>query len=70
MVDRNLAADPLRAQLAAVNPRLQQARLGVDVAAYDRRLARANRYPAVGVVAGYGLNRNINNAAFAGHYAH
>ena len=66
VVDRNLADAPLRAQLTAANPRLQEARLGVDVAAYDRRLAHSNRYPTVGVLAGYGLNRNINNAAFAG----
>ena len=66
VVDRNLADAPLRAQLTAANPRLQEARLGVDVAAYDRRLAHSNRYPTVGVLAGYGLNRNINSAAFAG----
>ncbi|WP_375416691.1 TolC family protein [uncultured Hymenobacter sp.] len=66
VVARNLAREPLQAQLTAANPRLQQARLGVAVATYDRRLARANRYPSLGVVAGYGLNRNINNAAFAG----
>lgn len=66
VVVRDLAKEPLLTQLTAANPRLREARLGVDVATYDRRLARANRYPTVGVVAGYGLNQNINNAAFAG----
>jgi len=46
------------------NPRLAQARLGVDVATYDRRLVTAARFPQIGLVTGYGLNRNINNAQF------
>ena len=66
VVTRGLRADSLRAALLARNPRLAQARLGVDVAAYDRRLVRASRFPQIGLVTGYGLNRNINNAAFAG----
>ena len=32
----------------------------------DRRLVRASRFPRIGLVSGYGLTRNINNAAFAG----
>ena len=36
------------------------------MAAYDRRLVRASRFPQIGLVSGYGLTRNINNAAFAG----
>lgn len=48
------------------NPRLQQARTNIDVATYDRKLVRASRFPQIGLTSGYGLNRNINNAAFAG----
>ncbi|WP_167855072.1 TolC family protein [Hymenobacter wooponensis] len=48
------------------NPRLQQARTNIDVATYDRRLVRASRFPQVGLTSGYGLNRNINGAAFFG----
>ena len=38
----------------------------MDVAAYNRRLVRAARFPRLDAVAGYGLNRNVNNSAFAG----
>lgn len=48
------------------NPRLQQARLGVDVASYERRLVRSARWPRVNLTSGYALTRNINNAAFFG----
>lgn len=65
-VTRNLREDAITAGIKANNPRLAQAQLGVDVATYDRRLTRAARFPQVGLVSGYGLNRNINNAAFAG----
>ena len=66
VVTRGLREDSLRTALLARNPRLAQARLGVDVATYDRRLVRASRFPQIDAVAGYGLNRNINNSAFAG----
>ncbi len=66
VVARDLRADQVAQNLAARNPRLAQARLGVDVATYDRRLLRAARFPQLGLVGGYGLTRNINNAAFAG----
>ncbi|GAB3227615.1 TolC family protein [Hymenobacter seoulensis] len=48
------------------NPRLQQARTNIEVADYDRRLVRASRFPQIGLTSGYGLNRNINGAAFFG----
>ena len=65
-VTRDLSEDVITTGIKANNPRLAQAQLGVDVATYDRRLTRAARFPQVGLVSGYGLNRNINNAAFAG----
>ena len=65
-VARDLREETTLAGIRANNPRLAQARLGLDVAAYDRRLITASRYPQVGLISGYGLTRNINNAAFAG----
>jgi len=65
-VARDLTEDAVTAGIRARNPRLAQARLGTEVATYDRRLIRASRFPRVGLVSGYGLTRNINNAAFAG----
>ena len=66
VVTRDLREDVMTAGIKANNPRLAQARLGTDVATYNRKLTRAARFPQVGIVSGYGLNRNINNAAFAG----
>ena len=65
-VTRDLREETITAGIKANNPRLAQARLGLDVAAYDRRLVRASRFPQIGLISGYGLTRNINNAAFAG----
>ena len=65
-VARDLREETITAGIKTNNPRLAQARLGLDVAAYDRRLVRAARFPQIGLVSGYGLTRNINNAAFAG----
>ena len=66
VVTRDLREDVMTAGIKANNPRLAQARLGADVATYNRKLVRASRFPQVGIVSGYGLTRNINNAAFAG----
>ncbi|MBD2770413.1 TolC family protein [Hymenobacter sp. BT664] len=66
IVTRDLREEVVTAGIRANNPRLLQARLGVDVAAYDRRLVRASRFPQVGLTTGYGLNRNVNGAAFFG----
>ena len=66
VVTRDLREDVMTAGIKANNPRLAQARLGADVATYNRKLVRASRFPQVGIVSVYGLNRNINNAAFAG----
>ena len=63
-VTRDLREDVVTAGIRANNPRLAEAKIGVDVAAYDRRLVRAARFPQVGLVTGYGLNRNVNNAQF------
>ncbi|WP_460500798.1 TolC family protein [Hymenobacter agri] len=65
-VTRDLREETITAGIKANNPRLAQARLGLDVATYDRRLVRASRFPQIGLISGYGLTRNINNAAFAG----
>jgi outer membrane protein len=66
VVTRDLREDAITEGIKARNPRLAQARLGTEVATYDRRLVRASRFPQIGLVSGYGLTRNINNAAFAG----
>ena len=63
-VTRDLREDVITAGIKANNPRLAQARLGVDVATYDRKLVTASRFPQIGLVTGYGINRNINNAQF------
>ena len=65
-VARDLHEEAITAGIKANNSRLAQAQLGLDVAAYDRRLVRAARFPRLGLISGYGLTRNINNAAFAG----
>jgi outer membrane protein len=63
-VTRDMREDVVTAGIKANNPRLAQARLGVDVATYDRKLVTASRFPQIGLVTGYGINRNINNAQF------
>ncbi|MBD2721909.1 TolC family protein [Hymenobacter armeniacus] len=65
-VTRDLNEAAITEGIKTRNPRLAQARLGTEVATYDRRLARSARFPRIGLVSGYGLTRNINNAAFAG----
>ncbi|GAB2959361.1 TolC family protein [Hymenobacter coalescens] len=67
VVSRDLRKDEVVAGIQQRNPQLQQARLGVDVANYDRRLVTASRFPQVGLTSGYGLNRNVNGAAFFGN---
>ena len=66
VVARDLREETITAGIRAQNPRLAQARLGTDVATYNRRLTQAERFPRLGLISGYGLTRNINNAAFAG----
>ena len=63
-VTRDLREDVITTGIKANNPRLAQARLGVDVATYDRKLVTASRFPQIGLATGYGINRNINNAQF------
>ena len=46
------------------NPRLQQAKTNIKVATYDRKLARAARYPQIGLASGYVRTSNFNGAAF------
>lgn len=64
VVARDLREAAITAGIQTNNPRLAQARLGLDVATYNRRLVQAARFPEIGLVAGYGLLRTINNAAF------
>ncbi|WP_400191895.1 TolC family protein [Hymenobacter sp. B81] len=66
VVNRALAKDAVVQGIVQRNPELQQARLGIEVADYDRRLITASRFPQVGLTGGYGLNRNVNGAAFFG----
>ena len=65
-VTRDLREETVTASIKARNPRLAQAQLGTELATYDRRLVRASRFPQVRLGSGYGLTRNVNNAAFAG----
>ena len=65
-VTRNLDQATITQAIQANNPRLQAAKTNTDVATYDRRLAQAARLPQVGLTTGYGLNRNVNGAAFFG----
>lgn len=62
-VTRNLRQEAVFQDIAARNPRLLQAALSADIAQYDRRLLRANRYPQLALTSNYGLTRNINNNA-------
>ena len=66
VVARDLDPGALAQGVQQRNPRLQQARTAAEVAVYDRRLAHAARLPQVGLTSGYGLNRNVNGAAFFG----
>ncbi|KAA9332385.1 TolC family protein [Hymenobacter busanensis] len=66
VVSRDLNRETVTQAIRQNNPRLQQARINTEVATYDRRLVRASHFPQVGLTTGYGFNRNINNAAFAG----
>ena len=66
VVSRGLDHDAIVAGIRQNNPRLLQARVNTEVATYDRKLVRASRFPQLGLTTGYGLTRNINNAAFAG----
>jgi len=63
VVARTLDQESILQNIAARNPRLQQARVGVQVANYDRRLIRASRLPQLDLNGNYGINRNINNNA-------
>jgi outer membrane protein len=62
VVTTTLNRDEVLTAVKQNNPRLQQARLGTEIATYDRRLIRASRFPQLGLTGGYGLTRNINNA--------
>jgi outer membrane protein TolC len=66
VVTRDLNQDAITQAIQQNNPRLQAARTNTEVATYDRRLVRASRFPQVGLTSGYGLNRNVNGAAFFG----
>ncbi|GAA4370842.1 TolC family protein [Hymenobacter saemangeumensis] len=66
VVATTLQREAITQGIAQANPRLQQARLGTDIATFDRRLVRASRFPQVGLTTGYGLTRNVNGAAFFG----
>jgi len=63
VVSRTLDQEGLLQDISTRNPRLQQARIGVEIANYDRRLIRANRFPQIDLNGNYGINRNINNNA-------
>ncbi|MCB2377668.1 TolC family protein [Hymenobacter sp. BT635] len=67
VVTRDLSRDAVAQAIQQNNPRLQQARTNIDVATYDRKLVRASRFPQLGLTSGYGLNRNVNGAAFFGN---
>ncbi|TYZ11860.1 TolC family protein [Hymenobacter lutimineralis] len=66
VVSRELSRETVLAAIRENNPRLQQAKINTQVAAYDRKLVRASRFPQVGLTGGYGFNRNVNGEAFFG----
>ncbi|WP_160328119.1 TolC family protein [Solirubrum puertoriconensis] len=66
VVTNSLAREAVLQGIQQRNSQLQQARLGVDIANFDRRLIAATRWPQVNLTSGYGLNRNVNGAAFFG----
>ncbi|SHJ05638.1 Outer membrane protein TolC [Hymenobacter daecheongensis DSM 21074] len=66
VVARDLDQATITQAILQNNPRLQQAKAATEVATLDRRLVRASRLPQVGLTSGYGLNRNVNGAAFFG----
>ncbi|GGF19789.1 TolC family protein [Hymenobacter cavernae] len=61
VVARSLSQEAIQQDIAVKNPRLQQARVGLQIANYDRRLIRASRFPRLDLNGNYGLTRNINN---------
>ncbi|OGX85896.1 TolC family protein [Hymenobacter glacialis] len=67
VVARDLDQAAITQAIELNNPRLQAARTNTEVATYDRKLVRASRFPEVGLTSGYGLNRNVNGAAFFGN---
>jgi len=67
VVANNLQREAITKGITQNNPRLQQARIGTEIATYDRRLVHASRFPQIGLTTGYGLNRNVNGAAFFGN---
>jgi outer membrane protein TolC len=66
VVARNLDRDAITQAIQQNNPRLQQAKINTEIATYDRKLVHASRFPQIGLTSGYGLNRNVNGAAFFG----
>ncbi|MCR5886953.1 TolC family protein [Hymenobacter sp. J193] len=66
VVSRDLGRETVTQAIRQNNPRLQQARINTQVAAYDRKLVRASRFPQIGLTGGYGYNRNVNGEAFFG----
>ena len=64
VVAQDLTREAVLQAVAQNNPRLQQARTATDVATLDRRLRRAERFPQLGLTAGYGRTSNFNGAAF------
>jgi outer membrane protein len=57
----------INAALLSANPTLQRIQLNRDLALYDLRSARALRYPAVGLVGAYGINRSLQDPVIFGN---
>ncbi|OGX85799.1 hypothetical protein BEN47_14515 [Hymenobacter lapidarius] len=64
VVTRDLDQAAIIQAIQKANPRLQQARINTEVATYDRKLARAARYPQIDLTSGYIRTSNFNGAAF------
>ena len=62
----NLTREAVVQGIQQNNPRLKLAKSNIEVATLERKLVRASRYPQIGLTSGYGLNRNVNGAAFFG----
>jgi outer membrane protein len=63
-LDLNLVLTPADSSLlGSRSPLLDAQRISVDIARYDKRIARTNYFPAVGVSAGYNYSRTQSDAS-------
>lgn len=66
-ITTRLDSSQINAGLITANPNLQRMRLNQDIALYDLRSARAQRYPALGLAGAYGINRSLQDPVIFGN---